>query len=134
VKAAGELRKAKGKSLQTSEWSERDGLLCFRDHIYVPNDLELRRRITSQHHDTKVAGHPGRWKTLELISRNTGGPKCLGMLVSIRGHAISVSGPRSNVAAQPESSTRFLYQRAAGTLSVWTSSENSLRCMDMMPS
>ena len=21
-------------------------------------------------HDTKVAGHPGRWKTLELVSRN----------------------------------------------------------------
>jgi len=36
----------------------------------VPNDPELRHRITSQHHDTKVAGHPGRWKTLELISRN----------------------------------------------------------------
>jgi hypothetical protein len=36
----------------------------------VPNDPELRRRITSQHHDTRVAGHPGRWKTLELISRN----------------------------------------------------------------
>jgi len=35
----------------------------------VPNDPELRRRITSQHHDTRVAGHPGRWKTLELISR-----------------------------------------------------------------
>jgi len=38
--------------------------------IYVPNDPELCRRITSQHHDTRVAGHPGRWKTLELVSRN----------------------------------------------------------------
>jgi hypothetical protein len=33
AKAAGELRKSKGKSLWASEWSERDGLLCFRDHL-----------------------------------------------------------------------------------------------------
>jgi transposase InsO family protein len=70
ARAAGDLRKSKGKSVRASEWSERDGLLCFRDRIYVPNDPELRRRIASQHHDTKVAGHPGRWKTLELISRS----------------------------------------------------------------
>src|SRR5277367_4714685 len=30
----------------------------------------LRRRIVAQHHDSQIAGHPGRWKTLELISRN----------------------------------------------------------------
>jgi hypothetical protein len=66
--AAGDLRKSKGKSVWSLEWSERDGLLCFRDRIYVPNDPDLRCRIASQHHDTKVAGHPGRWKTLELIS------------------------------------------------------------------
>ena len=70
VKSAMELRRSKGKSIQASEWSQHDGLLCFRDRIYVPNDPELRRRITSQHHNTRVAGHPGRWKTLELISRN----------------------------------------------------------------
>jgi len=57
VKAAEELRRSKGKSVRASEWSERDGLLCFRDRIYVPNDPDLRRRITSQHHDTRVAGH-----------------------------------------------------------------------------
>ena len=65
-----ELQKSKGKSVQASEWSEHDELLCFRDQIYVPNDPELRRRITSQHHDTRLAGHLGRWKTLELVSHN----------------------------------------------------------------
>ena len=70
AKAAEELWKSKGKSIRASEWSERDELLCFRDHIYVPNDPELHRRITSQHHDTKVAGHPGHWKTLALVSWN----------------------------------------------------------------
>ena len=70
AKSATELRRSKGNSVRASEWSEHNGLLCFRDRIYVPNDPELRRRITSQHHDTRVAGHPGRWKTLELVSRN----------------------------------------------------------------
>ena len=65
-----ELWRSKGNSVRASEWSEHDGLLCFQDRIYVPNDLELRRRITAQHHDTRVAGHPGRWKTLELVSCN----------------------------------------------------------------
>src|SRR6266481_5555399 len=70
VKSTTELRRSKGNSVRASEWSEHNGLLCFRDRIYVPNDPELRRRITSQHHDTRVAGHPGRWKTLELVSHN----------------------------------------------------------------
>src|SRR6267154_1194178 len=70
ARAAGDLQKSKEKSVQASEWSEHNGLLCFRDRIYVPNDPELRHRIASQHHDTKVAGHLGCWKTLELISRS----------------------------------------------------------------
>lgn len=48
----------------------RDGLLTMRDKVYVPCDPELRRCIVHQHHDTKIAGHPGRWKTFELVSRN----------------------------------------------------------------
>jgi transposase InsO family protein len=47
-----------------------DGLLMFQGKIYVPRDRDLRRRIVAQHHDTRVAGHAGRWKTLELVSRN----------------------------------------------------------------
>ena len=66
AKAAEELWKSKGKSIQASEWSEHDGLLCFWDCIYVPNDLELCCCITSQHHDTKVTGHLGTG-VLELL-------------------------------------------------------------------
>jgi hypothetical protein len=42
----------------------------FRGKIYVPTDRDLRRRVVSQHHDTRVAGHAGRWKMLELVARN----------------------------------------------------------------
>jgi hypothetical protein len=70
TRAVGDLRKSKGRSVRVSEWSEHDGLLCFRDRIYVPNYPDLHCNIASQHHDTKVSGHPGCWKTLELISQS----------------------------------------------------------------
>src|SRR5215469_8845125 len=70
AKAAIELKKSKNNSIRSSEWSTENGLLLFCGKVYVPNYLDLRRRIISQHHDTKIAGHVGRYKTLELISRN----------------------------------------------------------------
>jgi hypothetical protein len=71
AKAARELRKDRGRtSIRSAEWSESNGLLTYRGKIYVPKDHDLRRRIVAQHHDSFIAGHPGRWKTLELISRN----------------------------------------------------------------
>ena len=54
--------------VQTPKWGEVDGLLTFHSHIYVPDSCDLRRRIIMQYHNLWVAGHPGRMKTLELIS------------------------------------------------------------------
>ena len=68
--AAKALKEKGGKSLRSSEWREAEGVLYYRDRIYVPKDQELRRRIVEQHHDSRIAGHPRRWKTLELVSRS----------------------------------------------------------------
>jgi hypothetical protein len=38
--------------------------------IYVPEDQALRLDILKLHHDTPIAGHPGREKTLELVQRS----------------------------------------------------------------
>jgi hypothetical protein len=71
AKAARELWKDKSRGMvKSAEWSESDGLFMFRGKIYVPNDRDLRRHIVEQHHDTRIAGHAGRFKTLELVSRN----------------------------------------------------------------
>src|SRR5271168_2450472 len=70
AKAAKELWKASARSVQSAEWSQSKGLLYFHGKVYVPNSADLRRRIISLCHDTKIAGHCGRWKTLELVSRN----------------------------------------------------------------
>jgi len=60
AKVAKELRQASGKTVRSVEWSEDDGVLRFRGKIYVPQNADLRRRVVSLCHDTKVAGHPGR--------------------------------------------------------------------------
>jgi transposase InsO family protein len=67
---ARKLHKARGKAPHSAEWRLERGILFYRGKIYVPQDPELRRRIVAQHHDTKITGHPGRWKTLELVARN----------------------------------------------------------------
>jgi len=70
AKAARELRQILSKTVRSVEWSEDDRVLRFRGKIYVPWNSDLQRRIVSLCHDMKVAGHPGRWKMLELVSRN----------------------------------------------------------------
>jgi hypothetical protein len=70
TKAAVQLWKSSTRSLHSREWSDQDGLLYFHSCIYVPPDSDLRCCIISLCHDTKVAGHAGRFKTLELVSCN----------------------------------------------------------------
>ena len=53
-----------------AEWSLSDGLLYFQGKIYVPDTSNLRRCIVALSHDSKLAGHSRRWKTLELVSQN----------------------------------------------------------------
>ena len=38
--------------------------------MYIPKDEELRVEIIRLHHDILAAGHGGRWKTVELVTRN----------------------------------------------------------------
>ena len=40
------------------------------ERIYVPDDQALHLDIVKLHHDTPIAGHPGREKILELVQRS----------------------------------------------------------------
>ena len=64
-----ELKKFLAKSVRSLEWSLENGLLYYRGKFYVP-ETELHHWILTLCHDSKLARHPGRWKTLELVSRN----------------------------------------------------------------
>ena len=70
AKVVRELWQALGKIVHSVKWLEDGGVLQFRGKIYVPWNIDLRRRVVSLCHDTKVAGHSGCWKTLELVSRD----------------------------------------------------------------
>ena len=57
ITAVRELKKSLAKSVRTSEWSLNNGLLYYRGKIYVPG-MELRCRILTLCHNSKLAGHP----------------------------------------------------------------------------
>ena len=38
--------------------------------VYVPKDKELRAEVIWLHHDVLAVGHRGRWKMVELVTRN----------------------------------------------------------------
>jgi len=69
VKAVEELKKAGVKTLRDEEWEIEDGVVLKEGRIYVPEG-ELRGEVIRLHHDTPVGGHKGRWKTMELVTRN----------------------------------------------------------------
>jgi hypothetical protein len=47
-----------------------EGILHFQGKIYVPPSGDIHRKIVALNHDSWIAGHLGRWKILELVSRN----------------------------------------------------------------
>ena len=53
-----------------SPWSWENGLLLYKNLIYVPQDDAIRLELLQQHHDSPLAGHFGIAKTHELLSRN----------------------------------------------------------------
>ena len=87
------------------DWNLEDGIILYRGYTYVPKDVALRRDIVKLYHENIAIGHPGRWKTYELISRDFWWP---GMSTFVRdfvdGCAIcqsTKSRPRTQVPLQP---------------------------------
>ena len=98
IKAIKELKKSLVKSVISSEWSMENGLLRYRGKVYVLK-MDLRWKIIALCHDSKIAGHPRRWKTLELVSQNYWWPqmcKYIGKYVStcdMRLHTKTIKQP-----------------------------------------
>ena len=57
----------KGVALGLCEW--KDEHLGYQGKIWIPNDEELRTSLIRRNHDNLLAGHGGRAKTMELVSR-----------------------------------------------------------------
>ena len=64
------MKKAGIKVLQGNEWQLKGDLVSKEGKIYIPKDEELRVEIIWLHHDVLAAEHGGRWKMMELVTRN----------------------------------------------------------------
>ncbi|KAD7479631.1 hypothetical protein E3N88_02767 [Mikania micrantha] len=49
-------------------YSTSDGLLLFKNKLYIPDYLELRQSILYEAHNTPMAGHGGLLKTLQRVT------------------------------------------------------------------
>ena len=58
------------KVLHGDEWQIKRDLVLKEGKVYVLKNKELRVEIIQLQHDVLVAGHRGRWKMSELVTRN----------------------------------------------------------------
>jgi len=70
----------KGLLTDKANFVETNGVVEYRGLVYVPRNRKLREKIIYAHHDTPLAGHPGRHKTTELIQRSYWWPGMQGHL------------------------------------------------------
>src|SRR5258708_2791793 len=56
--------------LCSNEWTCAEGIVLYQGKVYVPDNPQLRHDLVHVHHSAIVAGHPGHWKMLELVSWN----------------------------------------------------------------
>jgi len=52
------------------QWSISEGLLYYKDRLFIPYNEDLQTLIAKSCHDSKIAGHCGQEKTLEIITRD----------------------------------------------------------------
>jgi len=70
IRIVEDIKKAEVKVIQGEEWKIEGELVLKEGKIYVLKDDELRTEIIWLHHDVPVVGHEGKWKTVELVTRN----------------------------------------------------------------
>lgn len=50
--------------------------IYYRGKLFVPDEDELKTQILYRNHNSAVAGHPGRTKTVDIIQRSYWWPRC----------------------------------------------------------
>ena len=64
------LQELDAGNIQADEWEQEGDIILHQGQVYIPQDAQLWANILQAHHNSPTAGHPGCWKTLELVSRN----------------------------------------------------------------
>ena len=64
------MKKTRVKELRGNEWKVEGDIVLKKGKVYVLKDEELRAEVIQLHHDVPAVGHGGRWKMVELVTRN----------------------------------------------------------------
>jgi len=64
------VRLRESGEMMPDEWIEKDGLLYYKNRLYIPEDETLQMEIAQGCHDSLVAGHFGQEKTIEIVTRD----------------------------------------------------------------
>jgi len=70
IKVVEEMKKMRVKELRGNKWKIEGDLVLKEGKVYVLKDEKLRAEVIWLHHDVLAAEHGGRWKTVELVTRN----------------------------------------------------------------
>ena len=70
VRVVEEMKKVGVRKLCGSEWQIEEELVLKEEKVYIPKNEELRAEVIWLHHNVLAAGHGGRWKMVELVTRN----------------------------------------------------------------
>ena len=62
--------KTESKLLALRDCENQRGYLWYQGILYIPDHAPLKLRLIQNHHDAPAAGHPGRAKILELLTRS----------------------------------------------------------------
>jgi hypothetical protein len=57
------------KDITVAECTKQERKVWYKGKCYVPEGDKLRLRLRQEHHNTALAGHPGRAKTFDLLDR-----------------------------------------------------------------
>src|ERR1700712_5147897 len=58
-----------GKEFPTN-WNSNDGMLYYKNRLYIPDNDKLKRFIAKGCHNSHTAGHFGQAKTIEIVTRD----------------------------------------------------------------
>ena len=70
IRVVEEMKKAGVKELRENKWKIEGELVLKEGKVYVPKNEELRAEVIWLHYDVPAAGYGGKWKTVELVTRN----------------------------------------------------------------
>ena len=70
IRVVEEIKKVGVRELRGNEWKIEDDLVLKEGKMYVLKDEDLRVEIIRLHHDVLMARHGGKWKMVELVTRN----------------------------------------------------------------